>query len=625
MATPTETPYASRIPWARLSGDGRAAVEACLEAGQGGPLFARWSEAAADDEAAVARKVAMVEDLACLHAGYPGGLQAYTASAVRLLADGKAGVNPLDGMVPAVPSGALLTDSKAPAYEAACCEGLRHVGDCCLVMVAGGLGERLGYPGIKVALPVETVTLTSMLQHYVSYVKEWERRGGDGCVVPFAIMTSDDTHRKTLALLEDNAYFGASPEQVTLVKQGKVPALASSAGDFCTACDDPYTVVTKPHGHGDVHQLLHRHGLAEEWAAAGKKWVVFIQDTHAQVVHKILATLGVSAKEGYAMNSITVPRRPGEASGSVCRLAKKDGSDGVTTNVEYNQLNPLLQAAFGRDDAAAEGCPDGFSAYPGNVNSFVVEMGAYVRALKVSGGLMPEFVNPKYTDAKRTAFKSPTRLECMMQDLPRHLGPAAHVGHTMFARDTYCPVKNSPADGAKNQAAGRKASCAVDGEAAYHSFVLGMLGAASGGLRIVPSAGAESETWLGVTVPRVPRVVLDAAFALTRSDVGAKVQNVTLSQRSVLVLRGRRIVVKNLTLDGTLVVEVPNDDTEVVIDGLRVANGGWPRVAFDGDTAAEPALAIRGYRTDTAPANALVLRYTEPGRFVVGPEAAAQL
>ena len=28
---------------------------------------------------------------------------------------------------------------------------------------------------------------------------------------------------------------------------------------------------------------------------------------------------------------------------------------------------------------------------------------------------MVEFVNPKYTDASRAAFKSPTRLECMMQ------------------------------------------------------------------------------------------------------------------------------------------------------------------------------------------------------------------
>jgi UDP-sugar pyrophosphorylase len=28
---------------------------------------------------------------------------------------------------------------------------------------------------------------------------------------------------------------------------------------------------------------------------------------------------------------------------------------------------------------------------------------------------MPEFVNPKYTDASKSAFKAPTRLECMMQ------------------------------------------------------------------------------------------------------------------------------------------------------------------------------------------------------------------
>lgn len=28
---------------------------------------------------------------------------------------------------------------------------------------------------------------------------------------------------------------------------------------------------------------------------------------------------------------------------------------------------------------------------------------------------MPEFVNPKYADASKNSFKSPTRLECMMQ------------------------------------------------------------------------------------------------------------------------------------------------------------------------------------------------------------------
>ena len=31
------------------------------------------------------------------------------------------------------------------------------------------------------------------------------------------------------------------------------------------------------------------------------------------------------------------------------------------------------------------------------------------------GGLVPEFVNPKYADAAKNKFKKPTRLECMMQ------------------------------------------------------------------------------------------------------------------------------------------------------------------------------------------------------------------
>ena len=36
---------------------------------------------------------------------------------------------------------------------------------------------------------------------------------------------------------------------------------------------------------------------------------------------------------------------------------------------------------------------------------------------------MPEFVNPKYADASKTTFKSATRLECMMQDLPAMMSP----------------------------------------------------------------------------------------------------------------------------------------------------------------------------------------------------------
>ncbi len=36
----------------------------------------------------------------------------------------------------------------------------------------------------------------------------------------------------------------------------------------------------------------------------------------------------------------------------------------------------------------------------------------------------------RYKDASKTAFKSSTRLECMMQDFPKALPPGAKVGFT---------------------------------------------------------------------------------------------------------------------------------------------------------------------------------------------------
>ena len=68
------------------------------------------------------------------------------------------------------------------------------------------------------------------------------------------------------------------------------------------------------------------------------------------------------------------------------------------------------------------------SRYPGNTNQLVVKLSTYAEALAHTGGVVPEFVNPKYQDASKETFKAPTRLECMMQDYPKLLLPTANVG-----------------------------------------------------------------------------------------------------------------------------------------------------------------------------------------------------
>lgn len=38
---------------------------------------------------------------------------------------------------------------------------------------------------------------------------------------------------------------------------------------------DGDAIVTKPHGHGDIHSLLYSSGLAKQWRDDGLKWMFF--------------------------------------------------------------------------------------------------------------------------------------------------------------------------------------------------------------------------------------------------------------------------------------------------------------------------------------------------------------
>jgi len=58
----------------------------------------------------------------------------------------------------------------------------------------------------------------------------------------------------------------------------------------------------------------------------------------------------VSRKFNFEMNSITVPRKPGESMGAICKLVDQvNVGQEVVINVEYNQLDPLLKAKWNKD------------------------------------------------------------------------------------------------------------------------------------------------------------------------------------------------------------------------------------------------------------------------------------
>ena len=147
----------------------------------------------------------------------------------------------------------------------------------------------------------------------------------------------------TLDLLERNNYFGASKDQITLMKQEKVPCLMDNDAHLALKDGYPYKLALKPHGHGDVHSLLHTSGLLSKWMSQGKKWVVFFQDTNSLVFRVIPGALGVSKSMNLDFNSLCVPRKAKEAVGAISLLTHKDGRK-MTINVEYNQLDALVRA-----------------------------------------------------------------------------------------------------------------------------------------------------------------------------------------------------------------------------------------------------------------------------------------
>ncbi|XP_072979799.1 UDP-sugar pyrophosphorylase isoform X1 [Typha angustifolia] len=576
-----------------------------LDVGQN-HLFGHWPEPGVDD----GRKREFFNQVVRLNSSYPGGLVSYIQNARKLLADSKASKNPYDGFTPSVPSGDVLSfgDDNFFRLEEA---GIREVRNAAFVLVAGGLGERLGYKGIKLALPAETTTGKCFLQHYIESILALQEasykcvEGQDRTLIPLVIMTSDDTNAPTLELLESNSYFGMKPTQVKLLKQEKVACLDDNNARLALDINDKYKIQTKPHGHGDVHALLYSSGLLDQWKNAGVKWVLFFQDTNGLLFKAIPASLGVSATKGYNVNSLAVPRKAKEAIGGITKLTHADGRT-MVINVEYNQLDPLLRAT-GHADGDVN-CETGFSPYPGNINQLILELEPYIEELKKTRGAIAEFVNPKYKDASKTSFKSSTRLECMMQDYPKTLPPSAKVGFTVI--DTwlaYAPVKNNPEDAAKVPK-GNPYHSATSGEMAIYranSLILRKAGVQIADPEIDVFNGQEVEVW--------PRITWSPRWAVSFSDVKNKVnENCSITQKSTMVINGRNVLLDGLTLDGSLIVNAINE-AEVKVAG-SIRNKGWIlKHADHKDDSLPEEIRMRGFKIEKI--EQLEMNYTEPGKF----------
>jgi UDP-sugar pyrophosphorylase len=298
---------------------------------------------------------------------------------------------------------------------------------------------------------------------------------------------------------------------------------------------------------------------------------------------------------------------------------KADPNKSLVINVEYNQLDPLLRTQ-GECTGDVADAATGYSPFPGNANNLVIELSAYAKTLRGEDqGVVLEFVNPKYKDSTRTDFKKPTRLECMMQDIPKlfqkELGSSANIGFTNFDRwFSFSPAKNSLEAGQEAVAAGNTAPGTMS-SAESDLYVQNQRKLKHVGATVPVSEYEDYVTLAGIPVVAGPRIVLEPSFGITRKEYEEKVVGpMTITQRSSVVLAGRHLTIKKLDVDGALVIQT-GPDSYVTVDGLQVKNDGWSLEELQPNVDYPEEVRIRGYTMTKAETAQFIVN--EPGTFVI--------
>ena len=512
-------------------------------------------------------KAAFVEQINQLDKACRGGIKDYLNRAKILLINSKNRVNYFHDYKIEVPDNIPhIVIGSEEFYELEKL-GFEQLKDTVFVLVAGGLGERLGYSGIKIGLQNELITLRTYMDVYTDYIKAYEdriRKKGKvdkDWFIPFCIMTSGDTHEQTISLLKEHSNFGLKDNQISIVKQDKLPAIIDNDCHLAL-CEDKFLIETKPHGHGDIHYLLYKSGKAKEWINQGKKIMVQFMDTNVLAFNCVPASIGSSIKYDFDINSLCVPRRPKDMIGSICKLIDKDGNY-VVQNIEYNQLDSLFKEKYnGKGDVANS---QGLCDFPGNLNVLVFKLEPYLSIIEETKGLVPEFVNPKYKDETRTMFKCPTRLECLMQDVPKLTKHGEKVGYTYFDRwFCFSACKNNLHDACEKIKHKETGESAFTVERDIFSCNEKIMKEIIGKLEVVNDEPENELTILDCNVKFGPKIIIYPSFAPTVSELRDKLthmkKNIKMTNNSTLILKNDIIIDEGIDLDGYLIVDKDQKD-----------------------------------------------------------------
>jgi UDP-N-acetylglucosamine/UDP-N-acetylgalactosamine diphosphorylase len=197
----------------------------------------------------------------------------------------------------------------------------------CLI-VAGGMGTRLGFNGPKGMLPISIIQKKTLFQLFAEKTRAASNQA-KRCL-PLAIMTSPFNHQDTLNYFEENNYFGLEKENIDFFSQEMLPLLDHAGNLFL---DKTNHIAVGPDGNGSALQHFVKNGIWKKWHAKGVRYLNFI------LIDNLLANpfdselVGFHESQGVDIVVKCISRQ--DPKENVGILVKKDDKSWV---IEYSEL-----------------------------------------------------------------------------------------------------------------------------------------------------------------------------------------------------------------------------------------------------------------------------------------------
>jgi len=316
----------------------QAVVAKFYEAGQE-HLFAEW------DQLESSQRRTLLEDLHRIDLGFIQQL-------IRDHFDSDAAQAPIAAPSPArwIP---LDDPSRHRAHETGL-EALRR-GEVGILLVAGGVGTRLGHPGPKGAYPLLPISGTTLFQIFAESLQRLQKNVGKK--IHWLIMTSPSNHEETKEYFLEHSFHGLSPSQVSILPQQQLPVLDPRRGKILR--EEPGRILFSPDGHGGAIRLLQRE--ASQLRAKGIRHIYShqVDNPLAWIGDPELIGLHISERSVFTSKAVA-KTDPDEKVGVFCQVGDR------LRVIEYSEL--------GTEDRQAVDDKGNLSFRAGNIATHVIDL-----------------------------------------------------------------------------------------------------------------------------------------------------------------------------------------------------------------------------------------------------------